>query len=215
MHCCQSPRRQNGNVKDLEPNKSEPKIQKCQIQVNVNAIALRPTLVVNPREIGNLAASARFSCDSAVLCCFLHCVLCDLCSLVSCFEMFLFFFFYTRMLRCVFVFCKFVLYCDVFVAYKRVVTCVLCQRATGSNLWIAWDTDSFHSDDAARCDSFSSMPRFNSHDIIVWQLHLNRQWRARKEVICIAFANSFHKGIALLGLNKTFPWLLCLIISNT
>ena len=69
------------------------------------------------------------------------------------------------MLRCVFVFCKFVLYCDVFVAYKRVVTCVLCQQATGSNLWIAWDTDSFHSDDAARCDSFSSIPRFNSYDI--------------------------------------------------
>ena len=96
MHCCQSPRRQNGNVKDLEPNKSVLEIQKCQIQVNVNAIALRPALVVNPREIGNLAASARFSCDSAVLCSFLHCVLGDLYSLVSCFGMFLMFFFHLQ-----------------------------------------------------------------------------------------------------------------------
>ena len=70
------------------------RFKNAKIQVNVNAIALRPALVVNPREIGNLAASERFSCDSTVLCCFLHCVLGDLCSLVSCFGMFLVFFFY-------------------------------------------------------------------------------------------------------------------------
>ena len=93
MHCCQSPRSK------MEMSKISSQINLClrfknaKIQVNVNAIALWPTLVVNPREIGNLAASARFSCDSAVLCSFLHCVLGDLYSLVSCFGMFLMFFF--------------------------------------------------------------------------------------------------------------------------
>ena len=71
-----------------------------KFQVNVNAIALRPALVVNPREIGNLAASARSSCDSTVLCCFLHCVLGDLCSLVSCFGMFLGLFMYMDVALC-------------------------------------------------------------------------------------------------------------------
>ena len=177
-------------------------IQKCQIQVNVNAIALRPALVVNPREIGNLAASERFSCDSTVLCCFLHCVLGDLCSLVSCFGMFFGVFFYIQ--GCCVVFVCFVLWCVCSVL--RVVTCVLCQQATGSNLWIAWDTDSFHSDDARLLFVFvNASLQFTWHHI-VWQLHLNRQWRARKGVICIAFADSFHEGIALLGLNNIFLW---------